>query len=68
MCSDFGWLSIQMVTRAVDSNEPEAHEKRGKLFATFFLKKYARHLNTELVRFLNGPNMSGCLMVRFLNG
>ena len=29
---------------------------------------YSGHSNTGLVRFSNGPNMSGCRMVWFLNG
>ena len=33
-----------------------------------FEDEYSNHLNTGLVLFLNGPNVSGSQMVRFLNG
>ena len=39
-----------------------------KMHLPFMNRKYSNHLNTGLVRFSNGPNMSGRRMVQFSNG
>ena len=37
-------------------------------FKSCHILQYSRHLNTRLVWFSNGPNVSGCWTVRFSNG
>ena len=45
-------------------------EERRKFLAqmVIFALRYSNHPKTGLVRFSNGPNISSCQMVRFLNG